>query len=346
MIRRYTSSISKQENLLHPALVVDLVHGICTTTADNIYRKRMDETSLEDSLSCKSNEITAFINTSKIHLAFLQVAFPEAESNSDNAFTSEVDKRIPKDPNTSILAGSFEGISTKVLSVQKAGEPLSSSKNTLDENDDMSTQKEKPSEESVTHKTVHRNTSSVMNIKCNEAQIQLHELCNKEDFEKSITTAIADNLSRTKFSLNVDHLHSLTDSQNADDIPPNSLMNLLMLECGLENITVCGGSECGSGSEVLPKMQHKNHPTKAKPKPTVHEKTTIVEEPKFHGFANPFSEESGSVVLNMDSPQEDDHSHTIDLSSLSSSISSLSSSGGGDESDMESEAGLLNTNNV
>lgn len=330
---RYTASISKQDSLLHPSLVVDLVHDMCTTTADNIYRKRLDETAnMDDSPPCKPNEITAFINTSKIHLAFLQVAFPEVETKTE-VFTNDGERNVIKEPNTSILAGSFEGISTKLLSIQKAADSVNNSKNSLEDNEDLSTQK--PSEGSVAHKPFHRNTSSVLNIKCNEAQIQLHELCNKEDFEKSITTAIADNLSRTKFALNVDHLHSLTDSYNVDNIPPNSYMNLLMMECGLENITVCGGSECGGGSEVLPKIYQKHHVTKPKAKAT-QEKPISPEGSKFHGFSNPLQEDTGSVVLNMG----DDYEQKFDLSSLSSSISSVSSSSGGDESDMESEAGI------
>jgi hypothetical protein len=264
--------------------------------------------------------------------------------NDIESFKMQSESCKDKQPNTSLLAGSLDGISTKVLSVQKAAK-CSDSQEDMHQPDEQSALNGNPSEckPAFTPKALHRNTSTVFNGKCNQVQLQLHELCNKEDFENSVTTAITDNLSKSNFLVNGDHLRSFTDSSCMDDILPGSYLSLLMLECGLEKVSVHGGSECGNGSEILPKIRHRAQSRHRMGKDKAAQGNEEPEDSNgavFHGFSNPMPDhETGSIRINMNLSDDDDKSEKSGLSSLTSSLSSLSSSSGGNDSDIESEGG-------
>lgn len=333
--------------------MVDLVHDMCTSTSEGLYHKRLDDnltSGLDDTSATKTNEVVALISTSNINVCFLQVAVPElkAEARNDLDLPEFQDESYKaKEPSTSLLAGSFDGISAKVFSVQKAAVNNSKSSDSNDDVrqcDEQSALNSRPSDinQVFTPKALHRNTSTVFNGKCNQIQLQLHELCNKSDFENSITTAITDKLSKSKFLVNGEHLQSFTDSSGGDDLPSGSYFSLLMLECGLEKISVHGGSECGNGCEILPKIGHRppSRHRMDRDKPT----TGRNGEPKdsngsvLHGYSNPMQEqETGSVRINMNSSDDENKSEKSGISSLTSSLSFLSSSTGGSDSDIESE---------
>lgn len=330
--------------------MVDLVHDMCTTTAEGLYHKRLDDnlaSGLDDTSITKTNEVVALISTSNINLCFLQVAVPElkVEPRNDLELLEYQDESYKaKEPSTSLLAGSLDGISAKVFSVQKAAvnNPKSSDSNDdMQQSDDQSAVNSKPSDTNQvsTPKALHRNTSTVFNGKCNQVQLQLHELCNKSDFENSITTAITEKLTKSKFLVNGEHLQGFTESSGADDLPPGAYFSLLMLECGLEKISVNGGSECGNGCEILPKVGHRppsRHRTE-RDKP-VNGETKDTNGAVIHGYSNPIQDqETGSIRINMYTSDDDNKSEKSGLSSLTSSLSFLSSSTGGSDSDIESE---------
>ena len=350
---RYISSISRQDSILHPALVVDRVHHMCTSTAEELYHKRLDHdltSGLADTGVAKTNEVVALISTSNINLCFLQVAIPElkAEVRNDLELLEFPDESFKvKAPSTSLLVGSLDGISTKVFSVQKAAinHPQSfDSQNDVRQPDEESALSSKPcdSHQMLSPKALHRNTSTVFNGKCNQVQLQLHELCNKEDFETSITTAITDKLSKSKFLVNAEHLQSFSDCSVAEDLCPGSYFSLLMLECGLENISVQGGSECGNGCEILPKIGQRppsrHHTEKDKPTAANGDESTTI-----HGYSNPIAEqETGSIRIDIKESEDENRSGKSGLSSLTSSLSSFTSSTGGSDSDIESEGRYWN----
>ena len=350
---RYLTSISRQDSILHPALVVDLVHDKCVDVTESLYDRRTIEAPLDvgphgslglpASEEPKQKQMVVFFNTSKINFCFLQVASVDISSESPGSPDSVIEEE--KSPSVSLLAGTVSGITAELLSVIR--KPASDEAEVQREDSTKQTAKtvdlQSPTNEesSFPNKKAprHRNTMTTGRATCAQIQFQLRKLCDEQDIGNCVTTAIPEESSRCKFQVNNSSYLSFTEAFESHDVNGNKILSLLMLECGLDNVSFKAGSECASGSEVLPKIREKRRPSgqenefrrfslgKDQRKPDTAET---------HGFNNPmFDRELGA--LGMRSVERGSDASLSRLSSLPSSRGSLSSSSGND-SDKESDA--------
>ncbi|XP_022799728.1 uncharacterized protein KIAA1109-like isoform X2 [Stylophora pistillata] len=358
-LQRYVSSISRQDNILHPALVVDLVHDKCVDATESLYDRRELEVSLGSATIApaieepKQKQMVVSFSTSKINFCFLQVASVEHSEipGSPESFVEE-----EKSPSVSLLAGTVSGITAELLSVRRkpaAEEPEvlrrdsnvsytiapSSAKQTAKTVDVQSLSKE---ESTVPNKKAprHRNTMTTGHASCAQIQFQLRKLCDKEDLENCVTTAIAEESSRCKFKINNNSYTSFSEGFETHSVERGNTLNLLMLECGLDNVSFKAGSECASGSEVLPKIREKR---RAAGHQSGSNRLSFGERSKVgnteaHGFNNPmFDTEVGMRTSLAEQSQRSDTSLSH-ASSLPSSRGSVSSGSSGNDSDKESDA--------
>lgn len=361
------SSISRQDSILHPALVVDLVHDKCVDATESLYDRREIEAPLDvvpavplplpASEEPKQKQMVVFFNTSKINFCFLQVATVDSGSKSPRSPDSVMEEEKP--PSVSLLAGTVSGITAELLSVRKkpAGDepevqrkesdvsaPIvsTSTKQTVKTVDLQSPTNE---ESSLTTKKAlrHRNTMTTGRASCAQIHFQLRKLCDKDDIENCVTTAIPEEASRSKFQVNNSSYISFSEGFETHDVDRSKTLSLIMLECGLDNVSFKAGSECASGSEVMPKIREKR---RASSQQSDFRKFSFGKEQskpgatEAHGFNNPmFDKELGlpvmrSVLSEQERASDASLSH---VSSLPSSRGSLSSSSGND-SDKESDA--------
>lgn len=362
------SSISRQDGILHPALVVDLVHDKCVDATESLYDRREIEAQLDvvqaGPLRLTANEepkqkqMVVFFNTSKINFCFLQVASVDSASESPRSPDSVIEEEKPS--SVSLLAGTVSGITAELLSVRKkpaedeagaqrkesnVSAPVVSTTSTKQTVKPVDLQSPTNEESSLTTKKAprHRNTMTTGRASCAQIHFQLRKLCDKNDLENCVTTAIPEESSRCKFQVNNSSYISFTEGFETHDIHRDNTLSLLMLECGLDNISFKAGSECASGSEVLPKIREKRQ---ASSQQSEFRKFSFGKEQgksgatEAHGFNNPmFDRELGlpamrSVLSEQERASDASLSH---VSSLPSSRGSLSSSSGND-SDKESDA--------
>ena len=362
-LNRYLSSISRQDSLLHPAFVVDMVHDKCVDAAESLYDRRMIEAPLDvvpdGTLGVPANEepkqkqMVVFFNTSKINFCFLQVASVNSGSESPRSPDSVVEGEKP--PSVSLLAGTVSGITAELLSVIR--KPASDEAERQRKESNVSAPIVSPSTKQ-TEKTVelqsptneesslpdkkaprHRNTMTTGRATCAQIQFQLRKLCDEEDIGNCVTTAIPEESSRCKFQVNNRGYISFTEGFETHDVNHNKILSLLMLECGLDNVSFKAGSECASGSEVLPKIREKRRA----PRPdSEFRKFALGKDRKkpgaaeTHGFNNPMFERELTGMCSAEQERGSDASLSR-VSSLTSSRGSLSSSSGND-SDKESDA--------
>ena len=356
------SSISRQDNILHPALVVDLVHDKCVDATESLYDRREVEAPLGSPTVApvieepKQKQMVVSFSTSKINFCFLQVASVEHSEipGSPECFVEE-----EKSPSVSLLAGTVSGITAELLSVRRkpAAEETevprrdsnvsytiapSSAKQTAKTVDLQSLSKE---ESMLPYKKVprHRNTMTTGHASCAQIHFQLRKLCDKEDIENCVTTAIAEESARCKFQVNNSSYISFSDLFETHSVERGKTLSLLMLECGLDNVSFKAGSECASGSEVLPKIREKRraagHQSKVNRLPFGEKsKGGNIEA---HGFNNPmFDTELGVAGMRSSLAEQEQGSDTSlsRASSLPSSRGSVSSRSSGNDSDKESDA--------
>ena len=362
-LNRYLSSISRQDSLLHPAFVVDMVHDKCVDAAESLYDRRMIEAPLDvvpdGTLGVPANEepkqkqMVVFFNTSKINFCFLQVASVNSGSESPRSPDSVVEGEKP--PSVSLLAGTVSGITAELLSVIR--KPASDEAERQRKESNVSAPIVSPSTKQ-TEKTVelqsptneesslpdkkaprHRNTMTTGRATCAQIQFQLRKLCDEEDIGNCVTTAIPEESSRCKFQVNNRGYINFTEGFETHDVNHNKILSLLMLECGLDNVSFKAGSECASGSEVLPKIREKRRA----PRPdSEFRKFALGKDRKkpgaaeTHGFNNPMFERELTGMCSAEQERGSDASLSR-VSSLTSSRGSLSSSSGND-SDKESDA--------
>lgn len=356
------SSISRQDNILHPALVVDLVHDKCVDATESLYDRREVEAPLASPTVApvieepKQKQMVVSFSTSKINFCFLQVASVEHSEipGSPECFVEE-----EKSPSVSLLAGTVSGITAELLSVRRkpAVEETevprrdsnvsytiapSSAKQTAKTVDLQSLSKE---EYMLPYKKVprHRNTMTTGHASCAQIHFQLRKLCDREDIENCVTTAIAEESARCKFQVNNSSYISFSDLFETHSVERGKTLSLLMLECGLDNVSFKAGSECASGSEVLPKIREKRraagHQSKVNRLPFGEKsKGGNIEA---HGFNNPmFDTELGVAGMRSSLAEQEQGSDTSlsRASSLPSSRGSVSSRSSGNDSDKESDA--------
>ena len=357
---RYLSSISRQDAILHPALVVDLVHDKCVDATESLYDRREIEAPLDATLTVpaieepKQKQMVVSFSTSKINFCFLQVASVDhSESPRSPDSVGEEDKP----PSVSLLAGTVSGITAELLSVRRkpaVEEPEvqrrdsnvsvtiipSSVKQAVKTVDVQSA----TNEESTMKKAPrHRNTMTTGRAMCAQIHFQLRKLCDKEDIENCVTTAIPEESSRCKFQVNNSSYTSFTDGFETHSFARGKTLNLLMLECGLDNVSFNAGSECASGSEVLPKIREKR---RASGHQSEFNRFSFGDKSKAgtteaHGFNNPmFDTELGVVGMRTSLSEHDQRSDASlsHVSSLPSSRESFSSGSSGNDSDKESDA--------
>lgn len=352
---------------MHPALVVDLVHDKCVDATESLYDRREleapplgvaspDPLPLPASEEPKHKQMVVFFNTSKINFCFLQVASVDSSSESPRSPDSVIEEEKP--PSVSLLAGTVSGITAELLSVMRkpaqedpevprkeseVSAPVVST-STKQAGKTVDLQSPTNEESSLTAKKVprHRNTTTTGRASCAQINFQLRRLCDKDDIENCVTTAIPEESSRCKFQVNNSSYLNFTEGFETHDVDRSTTLSLLMLECGLDNVSFKAGSECASGSEVLPKIREKRRPSG---QPSEFRKLSFGKEQsksgatEAHGFNNPmFDKELGSAtmrsgLLEQERGSDASFSHA---SSLPSSRGSLSSSSGHD-SDKESE---------
>lgn len=360
--RRYLSSISRQDSILHPALVVDLVHDKCVDATESLYHRRTIETlpdvtsaavpSLPASEEPKEKQMVVSFSTAKVNFCFLQVA---SLDSGETPISPDSVVEYERPPPVSLMAGSVSGVTAEVLSVRRRLSPKESdyqrkestiSAPTLSTNkkqtgkavDQLSPSNEEPSL-SNSKMPRHRNTMTTASATCAQIHFQLRKLCDKDEIENCVTTAIPEETSRCKFQVNNSSYTGFTEGFETHNVDRTQTLNLLMLECGLDNVSFKAGSECASGSEVLPKIRERRcasslHSDIRKLTQTKSDTTEA------HGFSNPmFDKELAFVGMHSNLPEQD-HKSDASLSrasSLPSSRGSVSSSSGND-SDKESDA--------
>ncbi|XP_068720760.1 bridge-like lipid transfer protein family member 1 [Montipora capricornis] len=362
-LQRYLSSISRQDSILHPALVVDLVHDKCVDATENLYNRHCVEylpevtsaavSRIPASQEPKEKQMVVFFSTAKINFCILQVA-GVADSEIPPSPDSVIDEDKPH--SVSLLAGWVSGVTAEVLSVRRklAQEDLVMQKkesavfvpDVLTINNkkqkDKTTVVLSPVNEATTlplkKSRRHRNTMTTASATCAQIHFQLCKLCDKDDIEHCVTTAIPEESSRCKFQVNNSSYVSFTESFETHLLNRGDNVNLLMLECGLDNVRFKAGSECASGSEVLPKIRERRRASGFQGE--VGQSSLTENKTEAHGYTNPIFDKELSSQGVRSNPQERDRKSIDSLSSassLSSSHRSLSSSSGND-SDKESDA--------
>lgn len=337
--------------------MVDLVHDKCVDATESLYHRRTVDTlsdvtsadvpSLPTSEEPKEKQMVVFFSTAKVNFCFLQVASVdnnEPPLSPDSVIVEE------KPPSVSLLAGSVSGVSAELLSVRRK---LAREERDVQRKESKASASGKivdlqsPSnEESIlpTKKVPrHRNTMTTASATCAQIHFQLRKLCDEDDIENCVTTAIPEESSRCKVQVNNSSYVSFTDSFETHDVERGRTLNLLMLECGLDNVTFKAGSECASGSEVLPKIRERRRASGLQgelKKFSAGKKQAKTSTAEAHGFNNPiFDKELAFLGMRSNLPEQDGKSDASlsRVSSLPSSRSSLSSSSGND-SDKESDA--------
>ena len=362
-LHRYLSSISRQDSLLHPALVVDLVHDKCVDATESLYDRRKLEAPLDvvpdvtlglpANDEPKQKQMVVFFNTSKINFCFLQVASVDSGSDSPRSPDSVIEEDKP--PSVSLLAGTVSGITAELLSVIRKpaddeAEVQSRASNVSGQIVSTSTKQttkivelQSPTNEEsrLPNKKAprHRNTMTTGRATCAQIQFQLRKLCDEEDIGNCVTTAIPEESSRCKFQVNNSNYISFTEGFETHDVNRNKILSLLMLECGLDNVSFKAGSECASGSEVLPKIREKR---RASGQDSEFRKFSLSKDQnkpgaaETHGFNNPMFDRELTGMRSAEQERGSDASLSH-VSSLPSSRGSLGSSSGND-SDKESDA--------
>lgn len=343
------------------------MHDKCVDATESLYDRREIEAPLDvvqaDTLSLpaseepKQKQMVVFFNTSKINFCFLQVASVDSSSESPRSPDSVIEEEKPS--SVSLLAGTVSGITAELLSVirkpaseepevqrkeSNVSAPIvsTSTKQTVKTVELQSPTNE---ESSLPNKKAprHRNTMTTGRATCAQIHFQLRKLCNEDDIGNCVTTAIPEESSRCKFQVNNSSYISFTEGFETHDVNCNKTLSLLMLECGLDNVSFKAGSECASGSEVLPKIREKR---RAPGQESEFRKFSLSKDQskpgttESHGFNNPmFDRESGPPGMRPFVAEQDRASDASlsRVSSLPSSRGSLSSSSGND-SDKESDA--------
>ena len=296
-----------------------------------------------------------FLSTSKINICFLQAASSDPKLN-ENVDAPSPDPVCDKNrtPIVSLLAGTISGITSEVMNVKNR---TLIDKLSLDGHEEF--QQDKLPKVSLTDPQGHsfeersigkkigvrEHVSTIGVVNCNSVQFQLRKLCDKSDIENSVTTAIPEEASRAKFKVNGSNQVFYSHCFDIDSLDRSQSLSLLMLECGVDNIAIEAGSECGSGNQVLSKINRSwisNKQNGFIPKV----QSTAATPPKqdrqeFHGFSNPiFERDTGSVAININLPDSQRKSQDTlsQSSSVSATISLSSSSSGGNVSDVESDS--------
>lgn len=356
------SSISRQDNILHPALVVDLVHDKCVDATENLYNRHCAESlsemmptavsSIPASEEPKEKQMVVFFSTAKVNFCFLQVAGVSGDEPplSPRSFTDE-----DKPHSVSLFSGSVSGVSAEVLSVRRklAREDFVTQRKPSVEfaRDPLTTNKKQRTKTAVVVSPVddatnlhakksrrHRNTMTTASAACAQIHFQLSRLCDKNDIEHCVTTAIPEESSRCKFQVNNSSYVNFTESFEAHRLDRRENVNLLMLECGLDNVRFKVGSECASGSEVLPKIRERRRASGFPGE--LGQSFTGQNKPESHVYTNPlFVKELSLQGVRSKTKGQDRRSDDSlsSASSLSSSHRSVSSSSAND-SDKESDA--------
>ena len=343
--------------------MVDLVHDKCVDATESLYNRRTTELPdvgsdvvprLPVSEEPKEKQMVVFFSTAKVNFCFVQVAsFGDSELplSPDSVITEE------KPASVSLLAGSVSGVSAEVLSIRRklareqphihrkestVSAPIVLSTNAKQAAKTVELQS--PTNEDVTVPTTkkvprHRNTMTTGSATCAQIHFQLRKLCDKDDVENCVTTAITEESSRCKFQINNSSYVSFAEGFETCHVDRSQTLNLLMLECGLDNVSFKAGSECASGSEVLPKIRERRRASGLQGefrKPSFTQNKTNTSET--HGFNNPvFDKELSGMRSNLPEQARKSDASLSHISSLPSSRGSLSSSGGND-SDKESDA--------
>ena len=341
--------------------MVDLVHDKCVDATESLYNRRTTELldvaldvvpSLPVSEEPKEKQMVVFFSTAKINFCFVQVACvgdSELPLSPDSVITEE------KPASVSLLAGSVSGISAEVLSVRRklareepdrkestVSAPIVLSTNTKQAAKTVELQS--PTNEDVSVPTTkkvprHRNTMTTGSATCAQIHFQLRKLCDKNDVENCVTTAIPEESSRCKFQINNSSYVSFAEGFETCHVDRSETLNLLMLECGLDNVSFKAGSECASGSEVLPKIRERRRASclqgEFRKSSFAQNKPGTTET---HGFNNPiFDKELPGMRSSLPEETRKSDASLSHISSLPSSRGSLSSSSGND-SDKESDA--------
>ena len=346
--------------------MVDLVHDKCVDATESRYHRRTIETvpdvssavapSLPASEEPKEKQMVVFFSTAKINYCFLQVA---SVDNSAPPLSPDSDVEEEKSPSVSLLAGSVSSVTAEVLSVRRkparaesdgqrkestVSDPVMSTTGkqtgkTVDLQSPTNDESNSPTKKGPRH----RNTMTTASATCAQIHFQLRKLCDKVDIEHCVTTAIPEESSRCKFQVNNSSYISYSEAFESHHVGRDTTLNLLMLECGLDNVSFKAGSECASGSEVLPKIRER---WRASTLQSELRKMSFGKEQnkpgttEAHGFNNPIFDKkltlSGMRSILPEQDRKSDASLSR-VSSLPSSRSSLSSSSGND-SDKESDA--------
>ena len=360
--RRYLSSISRQDSILHPALVVDLVHDKCVDATENLYNRHCAESlpetmpttvsTIPASEEPKEKQMVVFFSTAKVNFCFLQVA---CVSNSEPTLSPDSVTDGDKSHSVSLFSGSVSGVSAEVLSFRRklAREDFVTPRNPSVEfaRDLLTTDKKQKTKTAVVQSPVddatnlhakksrrHRNTMTTASASCAQIHFQLSQLCDKDDIEHCVATAIPEESSRCKFQVNNSSYVNFTESFETHHLDRGENVNLLMLECGLDNVRFKVGSECASGSEVLPKIRERRRASGFPGE--LGQSFTGQNKPESHVYTNPlFDKELSLQGVRSKTQGQDRRSHDSlsSASSLSSSHRSVSSSSAND-SDKESDA--------
>lgn len=362
---RYLSSISRQDAILHPALVVDLVHDKCIDATESLYNRRAVENLPDVTLAAvlsppfseepKEKQMVVFFSTAKVNFCFLQVA---SVGDQEPALSPDSIIKEEKPASASLLAGSVSGVTAEVLSVRRKlareepdikREESAGSAILMESTNAKQTAKtvdlESPTNEEVSSSVKkvprHRNTMTTASATCAQVHFQLRKLCEKNDIENCMTTAIPEESSRCKFQVNNSSYVSFVEGFETHHVDRSEILNFLMLECGLDNLSFKAGSECASGSEVLPKIREGRRasgPLGESKKLSFRQNRPATTEA--HGFNNPiFDSQLSYVGMHSNLPEQDRRSDASlsRTSSLPSTRGSVSSSSGND-SDKESDA--------
>ena len=341
------------------------MHDKCVDATESLYDRRKIEAPLDVvpdgtlglavSEEPKQKQMVVFFNTSKINFCFLQVASVVCSSESPRSPDSVIEEA--KTPSVSLLAGTVSGITAELLSVMRkpandeaevqrrqsnASAPIVSA-STKQTTRIVELQSPTIEESSFPNKKAprHRNTMTTGRATCAQIQFQLRKLCDEEDIGNCVTTAIPEESSRCKFQVNNSSYISFTEGFETHDVNSNKILSLLMLECGLDNFSFKAGSECASGSEVLPKIREKRRASgqeKEFRKCSLGKDKSKPDTAETHGFNNPMFDRELSPLEMRSVQQECGSDASLSrVSSLPSSRGSLSSSSGND-SDKESDA--------
>ena len=287
----------------------------------------------------KENHMVVMLSTAKINMCFLQAATLDLRSRRRSGFDLASLPESAAVPTVSLLTGTISGISSEFLSIRRKALAHSGVKGA--EEGSLKSQSLADVVPDVRSGSVddgqplrkirgHRSTMTTGDVKCDNIQFQLRRLCEADEVARSITTAIPEEAAEAKFQVNSDNYSWFKEDFSIEAIGKDKNVSLLMLECGIDNVMFRGGTERGSGKEVLGKLKTTTDTaasgtSKSDPAPV----------PQVYN--NPlFARESGSVEIQVDAPFGESSS---DVSSISSSrTSSVGKSTDGNVSDIDSDS--------